>query len=284
MDPSLYILFDIGGTKTRIAATDTLSDIGEAVSFHTPPNYKEGMQQFTDTVKELTGGLSIRRAVGGIRGPLSHEGTTITQNDILTDWVNQPILDDLTTACGGAKTSILNDTALVGLGEAHFGAGKGYDIVAYHTISTGVGGARIVAGSLDESSVGFEPGHQIIDADNTLRPGTGADTLEELISGTAIEQRFGKKPYEIPQNDPLWDELAGYLAYGLKNTILYWSPDVIVIGGSMMIGDPRILLEDVVRHTKAVMGDFVPVPPIVDATLADKGGLYGALAVIEAEK
>lgn len=277
----MYILFDIGGTKTRISATNSLDSIGEVVSFSTPQNFEEGMRLFGEHVGTLAKGEPVLRAVGGIRGPLSRDKSTITNNDILTDWVDKPIKESITSFLSGGETTLLNDTAIVALGEAHSGAGKGYDIVAYHTVSTGVGGARIVAGSLDEASIGFEPGHQIIDADNTLRSGTGADTLEELISGTAIEQRFHKKPYEIPQSDPLWDELARYLAYGLKNTIVYWSPDVIVLGGSMMIGDPRILLSDVKRYTEKVLDGFVAMPEIVDATLSDKGGLYGALSVLK---
>lgn len=279
----MYILFDIGGTKTRIGATESLDSIGETVSFSTPSNFDEAMKLFAEKVSELTKSGTVRAAAGGIRGPLSKDASTIIENEVLIDWVEKPIREQISAAIGGSPVTLMNDTAVVALGEAHFGAGKGYDIVAYHTVSTGVGGARIVAGSLDEASIGFEPGHQVIDADMTLRGvGEGADTLEELISGKAIEKRFGKKPYEIPQSDPLWDELAQYLAFGLKNTILYWSPDVLVLGGSMMIGDPRILREDVIRHTERVMGGFVPVPPILDATLADKGGLYGALAVLSA--
>lgn len=279
----MYILFDIGGTKTRISATHTLDSIGEAVSFHTPQSFEEGMQLIEKEAKTLLSGESVSRVVGGIRGPLSRDHSTITQNDILTDWVNKPIRDRLEALFPGSHATLNNDTAVAALGEAKFGAGRGYDIVAYHTVSTGVGGARVVHGTLDVASVGFEPGHQIIDADVTLESGSGADTLEELISGTAIERRFGKKPYEIAQTDPLWDELAHYLAYGLKNTIVYWSPDAIVLGGSMMIGDPRILREDVVRHTEAVLDGFVPLPAIVDAELGDKGGLYGALAILIAE-
>jgi predicted NBD/HSP70 family sugar kinase len=281
----MYILFDIGGTKTRIGATSSLDSIGETVSFSTPHDFNEAMQVFAEKVAGLTEGARVLAAAGGIRGPLSKDKSTIIENEVLSGWVEQPIVGKVSMACGNAHVTLLNDTAIVGLGEAHYGAGKGYDIVAYHTVSTGVGGARIVAGSLDEASVGFEPGHQIIDADGSLNgPHSGPETLEDLISGTAIEKRFGKKPYEISQGDPMWDELAEYLAFGLKNTIVYWSPDVIVLGGSMMIGDPRILREDVIRHTNRVMGEFVPVPPILDATLADKGGLYGALAVLSSQK
>lgn len=277
----MHLLFDIGGTKTRISATDTLTDIGMVTSFPTPKDFEEGMRVFGEHAKELLKGAQVAKIVGGIRGPLSADASTITHNDILTDWVNRPIRDRLEGLFAGSKATLLNDTAAAALGEAHYGGGKGFEIVAYHTVSTGVGGARVVGGALDEASVGFEPGHQIIDADITLRPGSAADTLEELVSGTAIEKRFGKKPYEIPQSDPLWDELARYLSYGLRNTIVYWSPDVIVLGGSMMIGDPRILLEDVIRHTYATMGDFMAVPALKDAELGDKGGLYGALSVLK---
>ena len=65
---------------------------------------------------------------------------------------------------------------------------------------------------------------------------------------------MGVKPYEIPQADAIWDQLAYYLAHGLRNSILYWSPDVIVLGGSMIIGDPRILLDDIIKHTNEVVG------------------------------
>jgi hypothetical protein len=48
----------------------------------------------------------------------------------------------------------------------------------------------------------------------------------------------------------------------------------------MIVGNPRILLEDIERHTAEVVGDVVPMPAIVDATLKDEGGLYGAMALL----
>lgn len=277
----MYILFDIGGTKTRVSATKTLEDIGEAVKFDTPISFLEGIEAIKKVALELSGGEKITAAAGGIRGSLSSDRTTIVHEIVLTDWVTKPITQELSIAFSGASVYLENDAALVGLGEAHFGAGKGYNIVAYHTVSTGVGGARIVNGEIDAQNGSFEPGHQIIDADATLLDPSAADTLEELISGAALEKRFGKKPYEIPQSDPVWGELARFLAYGLKNTITYWSPDIIVLGGSMIVGDPRIMLADIIFETKRVLGNELTCPTIVDATLKDQGGLYGALAVLK---
>lgn len=276
----MYLLFDIGGTKTRIASTSDLQTIERVIKFETPLLFEEAMLRMEAEMTSLCNGRAVTAVAGGIRGPLDHEKTAIVSETILVDWVRKPLAQRLSDICH-APVYLENDTALVGLGEAYAGAGQGYSIVAYHTVSTGVGGARIVDGKIDVARSGFEPGKQVLDIDHTIHAEFSQNgTLEELISGDAVEKRFGQKPYTIPQNDPIWNELALYLAHGIKNTILYWSPDVVVLGGSMVIGDPRIMLELVIQKVKELLGDLEPCPPIVDATLKDEGGLHGALALL----
>ena len=275
----MYILFDIGGTKTRIAATTDLHTIDRVAKFDTPLSYKDGLTAIRSGIKEVLAGEKVTAITGGIRGPLNHEKTGIVSETKLVDWVGRSIVDDLRQEFS-VPVFLENDSAIVGLGEAVFGAGKGHAIVAYHTVSTGVGGARFVNGRIDAASVGFEPGHQLLDLDRTVLGGATAPTLQNLVSGTSLEKRRGVKPYEIPQDDHVWDDLAKYLAFGLKNTIVYWSPDIIVLGGSMIVGDPRILLAPIQKYTKEALGGLMPCPKIVDATLKDEGGLYGAMALI----
>ncbi|MCF7815683.1 MAG: ROK family protein [Candidatus Pacebacteria bacterium] len=276
----MYILFDIGGTKTRIASSEDLRTFVKVVKFDTPPLYIDGIKAVIAGVKEVLDGNKVSSIAGGIRGPLNHEKTGIVSETKLCDWVGRNIVEDLRMEFD-TDIFLENDTAMVGLGEVVFGAGKDHNIVAYHTVSTGVGGARFVGGHIDVSSVGFEPGHQILDIDRTLLGPTIPPTLENLVSGTALEKRRGVKPYEIAQDDSVWDELALQLAYGLKNTIVYWSPDAIVLGGSMVIGDPRIPLEMIKNHTEEVLDGLLPCPIILDATLKDEGGLYGAMALLK---
>lgn len=276
----MFILFDIGGTNTRVAATEDLKKFSKPVKFKTPNNFDEGIKLITETAKRLAGDAKIDMAAGGIRGPLNKEKTELLSEDILTDWVAKPVVEKLSELLD-TEVILENDTAVVGMGEAHFGSGQGYEIVVYHTVSTGVGGVRIVGGEIDKASFGFEPGKQIIDSDKTLCPDCESGSLEDMISGSSLERRFKVKPYEIPQDDAVWDQLAHWLGYGLNNTITYWSPDVIVLGGSMIIGDPRIFREDIMRYTKEIIGGLVPCPDIFDAELGDEGGLYGAMALIK---
>ncbi len=276
----MYILFDIGGTKTRVAASDDLMTVSDIIKFDTPLTYREGIGAIVNAIESVRKNQQITAMAGGIRGPLNHEKTGIVSEKVLSDWVGRSLTTDL-GGVFGVPTYLENDTAIVGLGEVAFGAGKGYNIVAYHTVSTGVGGARFVNGKLDVVSVGFEPGHQVLDIDRTLLGNHIPPTLENLVSGASLERQRGVKPYEIPQDDHVWDELAKYLASGLKNTVVYWSPDAIVLGGSMIVGDPRIFLDPIVKYTTEALDGLLPCPPIVDAMLKDEGGIYGAMALIK---
>ena len=275
----MYVLFDIGGTKTRVAISRDLKAYETPIKFDTPTSFVDGIEAIVHATQQLSGGEKITAVCGGIRGPLNKGKSTIVSETVLCDWVCKPVRETLEKQLG-APVTLENDAALVALGEAHYGAGKGERIVAYLTVSTGVGGARVVDGKLDEARTNFEPGHQVVDIDGSTEGGKEADILQDLISGESLEAVRGVKPYEVAQNDPVWDKLARYLAYGIENTIVYWSPDVVVLGGSMIVGDPRILLEDIREHTREILAGEQECPKIFDATLKDEGGLYGALALL----
>jgi predicted NBD/HSP70 family sugar kinase len=111
----------------------------------------------------------------------------------------------------------------------------------------------------------------------------GKDTLGEMISGAAIEKRFGMHPRELGKDHEVWEELARVAAYGIHNTILHWSPDRVVIGGSMMneIGIP---VERIRHHLTDIMHKFPTLPDIVHSELGDLGGLWGGLALLKQER
>lgn len=274
-----YVLFDIGGTKLRVAVSHDGEKIAEVESFKTPANPHKAVAELAQRIKRLAPDGDYKIA-GGVRGFLNEDHTGIEHDGILTDWVGVSIVDELSALLDGASILLENDNAMAGLGEAVHGAGKGVDIVVYHTVSTGVGGTRIESGEIDRASVGFEPGHQILDVDRTILGEDVTPTLENLVSGSALERRMNAKPYEIDQSDVIWDELAGYLGQGLRNSILYWSPDIIILGGSMMIGDPRISIDSVRKATVDALEGIQDSPFITLAALGDEAGLYGALALL----
>ncbi len=278
----MYILFDIGGTKMRLASSHDGENIDEMRIERTPTdNFDQGMEIFARVSRELAGGKKIKKIAGGIAGVLDKRKTNLINSTHIFKWVGKPLKGRLETLCR-APVHIENDGNVVGLGETHYGAGRGYGIVAYITVSTGVGGGRIVNGKIDISAYGFEPGHQIINIGGEECSGCGGyGDLEALVSGTALEKRIGKPPKEISQDDPIWDELARTLAVGLNNVVVTWSPDVIVLGGSMMVRTPGIRPEVVQKYLKETVKIFPTIPDVKRAELEDEGGLYGALALVK---
>lgn len=261
----MFILFDIGGTNLRVAATDGKT-LSRPIISPTPPNFQEGLKLLIDSSQKLAQGVKIDAIAGGIAGPLDQKKTMPINAPNLSGWNNQTLTPQLSKSLG-APVYLENDTAMACLGEAYFGTGKGFPIVAYLTISTGVGGARVVDGKIDRSSQGFEPGHQIIN---------GEDQLENLVSGPAIEKKYGQKPQDI-KDSRVWDEVARWLAIGLNNTIVHWSPDIVILGGSVMNSIP---IDNVNFYLKETLTIFPVLPKLVKSNLGDLNGLYGALAYL----
>ena len=276
----MFLLFDIGGTKTRLAVSRGGKNFDEPKIVATPRDFNAGILLFEKIISELSGGEKIEAAAGGIAGPLDRGKTKLINSPNLSGWIDKPLKETLQKIIK-APLYLENDAAVVGLGEAVNGAGKGEEIVAYITVSTGIGGARIVDGKIDRNIFGFEPGHQIIDPTGTLCPMCGlAGHLEGHVSGVALETRYHKKPYEIDDPD-VWEAEAKWLAYGLNNTIVHWSPSVVVLGGSMMTKSPGISIERVRYYLEHTLSIFSELPRLAKAELGDVGGLYGALQLLK---
>jgi glucokinase len=278
----MHLLFDIGGTTMRLAALRG-EHFEVPIKLRTPAtDIGEAVRLLADSARKLAAGDTIESAAGGIAGVFDRFRRTLARAPHLPGWVGTDIVAMLEEALG---TSVVldNDAAVVGLGEAHAGAGRGSHIMAYVTISTGVGGARIKEGTIDAHTFGFEPGHQVITLGQDVATiSTTPGRLEEYISGTAFSHRYSKPAFEV-QEKAAWEAAAYFLAVGLNNLAVFWSPDVIVLGGSMMVGvnGPTIPLELVQRHFTDLLQIFPKKPILRLATLGDEGGLYGAQALLK---
>lgn len=265
----MFLLFDIGGTTTRMAISQTGEVLDDVKLFPTNHNFQEAMEQMEREADEFSRGEKYDAVVGGVRAYNKKTGTLFHQPNFPM-WDNEPLLDKMKEMWGSVYLE--NDAAIVGLGEATRGAGKDYKIVAYVTLSTGVGGCRITNGKIDDTDYGFEPGNMIVN-------GTGEQVqcLEQLVSGSAIEKKYGKSPFQL-EDSSAWDEIVENVAVGLTNVAVMWSPEIIVLGGSV---PQKINFEKVNEAFKRHCKIYPEVPRVVKAEIDEQGGLYGGLSYLQ---
>ena len=258
----------------RIAVSSDGKTLAKTKIIPTLKEFEDGIQQIKQIADELKS-ERIDKIAGGIAGPLDRDKTKLVKSPHIPGWVDKPLKAELEKIFN-CPVYLENDTALVGLGEAIKEERVGKNIVVYITVSTGVGGVRIVDGKIDRNYLGFEPGHQVILPNGSPCNCGGIGHLETLVGGYYLERTYKQKPETI--KDPrVWNEVAKYLGLGLSNSIVHWSPDIVILGGAVM---KSVDLQKVKIYLKEYLTIFPNPPEIVLSKLGDEGGLYGALKLL----
>lgn len=259
----------------RIAISSDGRTIKSSKIVPTPKEFENGIEALKQVVVELSSGEKITAVAGSVAGPLDKTKSMLVASPHIPGWIQKPFKTQLESVFE-CRVLLENDTALGGLGEAVFGAGAGNKIVAFINIGTGVNGAKIEDGKIDENALGFETGHQIIVPSGKPCNCGGKGHLESYIGGENIERIYGQKAEDL--KDPAaWDEIAKYAAIGINNTIVHWSPDILVLGGSVSQSLP---LDRVKAHLTEELKIFPQIPEVVLGTLGHDAGFCGALKLL----
>lgn len=203
---------------------------------------------------------------------------------------------------------VCNDANAAALGEAKFGAGKGYDDSVLVTLGTGVGAGVVIGGKLFEGnkSAGTEIGHMVIERGGdkctcgrrgcfevycSARALTARtkwameeDTSSEMWKTYGLSTADGRTPFEYMDADrtaaQVVDWYLKHLATGLVNIANIFRPQVIMIGGGVSAQGSRLTvpLQKLVDAELFGGTEYAPVK-IACATLESDAGSYGAAAL-----
>ncbi|MDR2505949.1 MAG: ROK family protein [Oscillospiraceae bacterium] len=153
-------------------------------------------------------------------------------------WTDIPILPIIRDALE-IPVVFETDVDAAAYGELMIGAGKGLSNIVYITIGTGVGGGVVSEGRIVHGLLHPEIGHMLVRA----HPYDGAPDgfcpyhkgcLEGVASGPAILKRTGIPAQNLPQDHPVWNLVAYYIAQCAVNLIVTVSPERIILGGGVM--------------------------------------------------
>lgn len=243
---------DLGGTNLRVAK---ITENGEVLQEIKSPSYgMEGPEKVTSNIIELVKQIDdYQSCIGigiGVPGPVDTVNRVMKLSSNLKGFVDYPLAQKLEEATG-LPTFMDNDANVAGLAEARVGAGKGYPIVYYVTISTGIGGALVVDGKVISGRRGYagEIGNLIIDPYREPFNNLNAGASESEASGRALTRKgqavFGEDKINhagdvfalYDQKDPEAVKLVGQMTTDLavlfSHISLITDPHMFVIGGGM---------------------------------------------------
>lgn len=260
----MILAIDIGGTKTLVAHLNKNKSIESSIKFKTPTTYDEFLVEL-ESAKNQLGEVECEHGAVGIRGAVDRENGMFLYDSIL-EWRNVPLVADCAKMFG-CDFLLENDSNLAGLSEAREVPDKRK--VVYVTISTGIGTSLIVDGHINPSTADSEVGKWLFEKDG------GYKIWEKFASGSALYEKHNRMAFEIPENDPVWEEVAENIAIGMVNICAAYTPDIIIMGGGMggHLNKFQTLLEN---RMKELAHPILRICPVQEAVEPDFAVIYGA--------
>jgi glucokinase len=271
------IAIDLGGTNIKAALVDENARIIKKENI--PAQADKGAEVVLKNIKKLIHNfLSFDRSVKisgigiGTPGVVDSEGKIRGAANI-SGWdgfnLSEAIRSDF-----NLPVVVGNDVSIITLGEATYGAGKGYKDIVLLALGTGIGGGIVIDGKtiFGHSGCAAEIGHMSVEVNGYPCNCGGFGCLEVYASATGIV-RIAKDMAKKNQNTSMikisqgienitakivYDsakakdvvamqvikEVGKYLGVGIANLVNILNPQLVIIGGGVSFnGD--ILLDSV---------------------------------------
>ncbi len=294
---------DIGGTKIAVGMVDAGGKVLSRTQAPTDPDsYSDGIEMIARMLRETakTAGVELTGIGIGSTGPVDPMRGEFGEVDFLPGWRRTNPVKDLAEIFH-VRVALENDGDAAALAEAGWGAGRKHGRLIYVTIGTGIGGGIVLDGKLYRGVDGAHPeiGHQVIDPAGPPCSCGFRGCWESLAAGPAMvawleshapagySHRQGitaKRICELAQQGDAValqavEHEAYYLGLGLANLISLFTPDAIVLSGSVMKSAPLFL--DRIRAVIRSGCRFVPAEKsqLTLASLGDDTNLIGAARV-----
>jgi glucokinase len=254
-ETGLYLGIDVGGTKCAVVIGDQFGKIYQRLEHPT----NEGLQRWPEAGETIVAMVSDICALGDLDpgklksigvscgGPLNSRTGVILRPPNLPGWTDVNIRHFLSSRFPGVAVLVENDANATAIAEHRWGAGRGFNNLAYLTCGTGVGAGIILDGHIfrGKGDLAGEIGHAVILPDGPECLCGNRGCLEALASGGAIG-RIGAKQFNRPDMtgkdvielakggniaaQEIVYQSAIYLGIGIANLLQTLDLEVVVLG------------------------------------------------------
>ncbi|MFO8192374.1 MAG: ROK family protein [Bacillota bacterium] len=314
MDNELFWTADIGGTKIMLMLIDRKKSVLFREKIPTPSRPEP--EALVEVLKKeiLSVGKEIILPAGGktaklgisMAGFVDHRSGLVHQSPNL-EWHSPVPLARMIGEATGLQVTIENDANAAVVGEAYYGAARGFQDAVYVTVSTGIGGGLFLDGKLYRGSNGFagEVGHIKPFGKNRSCKCGGENCLEAWASGSAIAchgaDLLGKgiSGSEIKTAEDVFTLAdsgntvarsiihfaADNVGIGLSNLVNIVNPACLVLGGGIAFNREDFLERISKKIFENAIRPAVNVTPlkIVRAELEPEAGIWGIYALLSGQ-
>jgi glucokinase len=294
---------DIGGTKIAVGMVDDGGKVVSRMEAPTDPDrYTDSIELIADLLRETASHARAQLTGIGIgsTGPVDPVRGEFGDVDFLPGWRGKSPVQDLAEIFK-VRVALENDGDAAALAEAGWGAGRDRTRLIYVTVGTGIGGGIVLDGELYRGVDGAHPevGHHVVDPAGPACSCGFHGCWESLAAGPAMvawleshapasyPHREGITARKICELAQTGDQVAlqaveheaYYLGLGIANLINLFTPDAIVLSGSVM--KSATLFLDRIREVIRRGCRFVPAEKteLTLASLGDDTNLIGAARV-----
>jgi glucokinase len=216
----------------------------------------------------------------GFGGPVDFDRQRVVLSTHAPGWVDFDLPGHLTNLLGFVPV-VDNDANAGALGEALYGAGRGYRPLFYLTLSTGIGGGLVSSDTVYRGADSYagEIGHL------TIRPGGpeclcgSHGCLERMCCGLWLERDHGRPASELLRDPAFVERYVVDLAQGLKAAIMLLNPARIVVGGGISRAGDRLFVPLRAELGRQITAWSRARIDLVPAELGDDSVLWGAMAL-----
>lgn len=238
-------------------------------------------------IEALAKGLGIppaaMRGVGvATPGPADPATGTVLLCPELPGWTQVPLGQMLEQALGQAAI-IEKDANAAALSEHWYGAGQAVDTILFVYAGEGIGSGLVLKGELYRGNRygAGELGHMSLAADGIPCHCGSVGCVERYASGTALRleaQKLWGRPVPLAEvlaeaqagnreACDLLDRAAHYLGLGLVNAVNLYSPELVLVGGTIPTHYPRYLdiaAQVVAKHAYPTLRNVKVAPAALD--------------------
>lgn len=232
------VVFDIGGTTIKYALWND-NEMLSKKSIDTPKTWDDMLSNLT----MITDDFKKQHKIEGVC--ISSPGAVDTKSGIIKGLSSIPYIHNFPIKKAFSDSfdlpvTIENDANCAALAEINHGMAQGYDSAILLVIGTGVGGAFIVKNEIIKGPnlFGGEFGCMLLDEENTLSTLSSPVTMANNYNRDLNSNLTGKEIFDLAeQYDPsailYVDNLINPLARCIYNLLVYFNPEIVIIGGAI---------------------------------------------------